>query len=80
MEGRAVFMIGVGNGVALSKTVLYRMDEKVVLESVTTKLFDERNVGQVVQQIDLFYKENPKQRKIPIVIVYLMLLEASKID
>ena len=79
-DGKALFLIGVGNGIALTKTVIYRMDEKAILESVTIKLSDERNIGQVVQQINTFYSDNPKQRKLPVVIVYLMLLEASKID
>jgi len=77
-DGKIVFILGMVQGEYIGQKLLYDWGENLLLEQIQAKLADARTIQQVVDQIDIFYKDNPTKTNYPICLVYLILLDASK--
>jgi hypothetical protein len=78
--GKFVFIVGMAHGEMATFQVLHNLDEKPIIEVLFEKLNDDRIVNKMIEDIDKFYKDNPKDIARPVYVVYLFTLEASKID
>jgi hypothetical protein len=78
-DGKIVFLLGMIQGEYIGQKLLYDWGETLLLDQTQVKLEDSRTIQQVVDSIDLFYKDNPKKDNYPVCLVYLLLLDATKV-
>jgi hypothetical protein len=78
-DGKAVLLVGIAQGEYIGQKLLYDWEENLLLDQLTNKLADNRNINQVIVDIDKFYTDNPTKQAYPVCLVYLITLDASKI-
>ena len=75
---KELFIVGVAQGEGLVTGVLLSKGEELIAKMVWSRLGDERTIEQVVKDIDKYYKDNPDDKKLLIIWVYIMTLDQSR--